>query len=92
MTVNGSLHPRGNIGKLYHSRKEGGRRLTSCEEYVNVELHSLDKYLSENDEWMLKFVAGEKGLSEVKDPDAFKKRLKEERQVSSWKNLSMVDS
>ena len=32
---------------------------------------------------MLKFVAGEKRLSEVEDPDVFKKRLKEEKR-SQW--------
>ena len=42
-----------------------------------MEVHSLDKYLSESEEWMLKYVAGEKGLSEVEDPDVFKKCLKE---------------
>ena len=40
---------------------------------------------------MLKFVAGEKGLSEMEDPDAFK-LLKEGKKVSGWKNLSMIDS
>ena len=46
---------------------------------MNVELQSLDKHLSVSKEWMLKFVAEEKGLSEVEDTDAFKKRLEEER-------------
>ena len=36
MTMNGSLHPIGNVGRLYLARKEGGRRLISCEECVNV--------------------------------------------------------
>ena len=44
--------------------------IVSCEECVNVEVQSLDRYISESDEWMLKFGAGEKGLSEVEDPDA----------------------
>ena len=83
MTMNGSLHPRGNVGRLYLARKEGGRGLISCEEYVNVEVQNLDKYLSQSEEWMLKFVAGEKRLSEVQDPDVFKKRLKEEKR-SQW--------
>ena len=78
MIMNVSLHPRRNVGRLYLARKEGGRGLISCEECVNVELQSLDKYLSESEEWMLKFVAG-KRLSEVEDTDAFKKRLKEEK-------------
>ena len=32
---------------------------------------------------MLKFVAAKKGLSEVEDPDAFKRHLKEEK-ISQW--------
>ena len=52
-------------------------------ECVNVEVQSLDKDLSESKEWMLKFVAGEKGLSEVEDLDVFKKYLKEEKR-SQW--------
>ena len=79
MTMNGSLHPKGNVGRLYFARKEGGRELISCEECVNVEVQNLDKYLSESEEWMFRFVAGEKSLSEVEHPDAFKKRLKEEK-------------
>ena len=43
----------------------------------------MDKYLSESEECMLKFVAGKKGLSDVNDSDAFKKRLKEENR-SQW--------
>ena len=74
MTMNGSLHPRGNVGK-------GGIGFISCEECVNVEVQDLDKYLSNNEEWMLKFVAGEKRLSEVGDPDPFKKQLKEEKRI-----------
>ena len=79
MTMNGSLHPRGNIGKFYLAGKEGGRWLISCEECVNVEVQSLHKYLTWSEEWMLKFVAGEMCFSEVEDPDIFKKHLKEEK-------------
>ena len=63
MTMNGSLHPTGNVGRLYLARKDRGRGLIICEECVNVEVHSLDKHLGENEERTLKFVAGEKGLS-----------------------------
>ena len=42
-----------------------------------MEVQSLDKYLNKSEEWMLRVVAGEKWLSEVEDPDAFKKQLKE---------------
>ena len=50
MTINGSLHSRGNVGRFYLQKKEGGRGLISCEECVNVEVQSLDKYLSESKE------------------------------------------
>ena len=62
MTTNESLHPRENVGRLYLARKEGGRGLISCEECGNVEVQNLGKYLSESEEWMLKFVAREKRL------------------------------
>ena len=75
MIMNGSLHLRGSVSRLYLTRKEGGTGLMSCEECVNVEVQSLDKYLSESKKMMLKFLA----LSEVEDPDAFKKCLKEEK-------------
>ena len=88
MTMNGSRHPRGNAGGLYLERKEGGRRLISCKQCVNVEVQSLDKYLSESEEWMLKFVTGEKGLSEVEDPGELKKRLKEEK-TNQWLKKSL---
>ena len=84
MTMNGSLHPRGNVSRLIVSCKKRRRRgLISREECVNVKVQSLDKYLSESGEWMLKFLAGGKGLSEVEDPDAFKNCLKEEKR-SQW--------
>ena len=57
---------------------------------MNVEVQSIDKYLSEGEEWMLKFIAGKKGLSKVEGLDAFKKRLKEEK-TSQWLEKSIRD-
>ena len=86
--MNGSLHSTGNVGRLHLARKEGGRGLISCEECVNMEVQNLHKYLNESEEWMLKFVAGKKGLPEVEDPDVFKKRLKEKKR-SHWLEKSL---
>ena len=69
--------------KILDFKKEGGRGLISREECVKVEVQSLEKYLSESKEWMLKFVGGEKRLSEVENPGTFKKHLKEEKR-SQW--------
>ena len=66
ITMNRSLHPRGNVSRLYLARKEGGRGLTSCEECVSVEVQSLDKYLSESEEWILKFAAMKRGCQKWK--------------------------
>ena len=79
MTMNASLHQRENVGKLYLAIKEGGKGLMIYQECVNVEVQILDKDLSDSKEWMSKFVSGEKELSEVKAPNAFKKRLKMEK-------------
>ena len=83
MTIDRSLHPRGNVGRFYIARKEGGKGLISCKECVIVEVQSLGKYLSESKEWMLKFVVGKKGLSEVEDPDEFRKSFKKKKR-SQW--------
>ena len=48
-----------------------------------MEVQSLDKYLSENEKWILKFVDLEKRLSKMEEPDTFKKHLKEEK-TSQW--------
>ena len=50
MTMNCSLHPIGNVGRLYLARKEVAKWLISCEECVNVEVQSLQKYLGESEE------------------------------------------
>ena len=50
MTMNGSLHLRENVARLYLARKEGGRGFISREERVNVKVQSLGKYLSKSEE------------------------------------------
>ena len=87
--MNGSLYLRGNVVRLYLAGKEKGKGLVSCKECANVKMQS---YFRESEEQMLKFVARLKRLSEVEDPDAFKKLQKRRRQVSGWINRFMVDS
>ena len=87
--MNGSLYLRGNVVRLYLAGKEKGKGLVSCKECANVKMQS---YFRESEEQMLKFVARLKGLSEVEDPDAFKKLQKRIRQGSGWINRFMVDS
>ena len=46
MTMYGSHHPKADVDRLYLKRCEGGRGLLGLEDCVQVEVHSLEKYLS----------------------------------------------
>ncbi len=44
MTVHKALHPRGDVDRLYVSRKEGGRGLASIEDSVDASIQLLEDY------------------------------------------------
>ena len=44
-----ALHPRDYIGRLYISRKEGGRGLTSIEDSVDPSIQRLEDYIEKHD-------------------------------------------
>jgi len=48
MAMNGCMHTRSNVARLYLPRKEGGRGLISIEECVNKESKSLHGYLRDH--------------------------------------------
>ena len=52
LAMNGCLHTRSNVARLYLPRKEGGRGLISIEECVRRERNFLHGYLRESTEWM----------------------------------------
>ena len=43
--MNGALHPRADVDRLYVTRGEGGSGCRSVEDVVIVEIHSLSDYL-----------------------------------------------
>ena len=53
LAMNGCMHTRSNIARLYLLRKEGGRGLVSIEECVRKESKYLHGHLRETTEWML---------------------------------------
>ena len=59
LAMNGCMHTRSNVARLYLLRKEGGRGLIGIEECVTRESKSLHGYLRESREWMLSCVEGE---------------------------------
>ena len=58
MTMNRAQHPKAHVDRLYLKKCEGGRGLIRLEDCVQVEVHSLEKYLSASKE-ILKDVAPE---------------------------------
>ena len=57
MTMYGSHHPKADVDRLYLKRCEAGRGLLGLEDCVQVEVHSLEKYLSTSKEKILKEVS-----------------------------------
>ena len=57
MTMYGVHHPKADVDRLYLQRCEGGRGLLGLEDCVQVEVHSLEKYLSTSKEKILKEVS-----------------------------------
>ena len=45
MTIHKALHSRDNIDRLYVSRKEGGRELTSIEDSIDTSIQQLKDYI-----------------------------------------------
>ena len=44
-----ALYSRDNVDRLYVSRKEGGRRLTSIEDSVDASIRRLDDYIEKHE-------------------------------------------
>ena len=45
MTMHKALHPRDDVDRLYVSRKEGGRGLTSIEDNIDALIQQLEDYI-----------------------------------------------
>ena len=57
MTIYGAQHPKTEVDRLYLQRCEGERVLIGLEDCVQIEAHSLEKYLSTLKEKILKEVS-----------------------------------
>ena len=57
MTMYGAHHPKADVGRLHLQRCEGGRGLLGLGDCGQVEVHSLEKYLSTSKEKILKEVS-----------------------------------
>ena len=53
MTMNGALHPRSDVNRLYVPRTRGGRGLISCEGCIKSEVNNLGWYIKNTTEMLL---------------------------------------
>ena len=53
MTLHKALHPRDNVDRLYVSRREGRRRLTSIENSVDTSIQRLENYIEKRGERLI---------------------------------------
>ncbi len=49
MTICKALHPRDDVDRLYVSRKEGGRGLTSIEDSVDTSIQRFEDYIEKHE-------------------------------------------
>ena len=54
LAMYGTLHPKGDINRLYLKRKHGGRGLIAIKMYVRSEENNLGLYMHESNEMLLK--------------------------------------
>ena len=59
LTMNGGVHPRDCVARIYIPRKHGGRGLVSVEDCINQARVSLETYVQSSEEELLKAVRAE---------------------------------
>ena len=83
LAMNGCLHTRSHVARLYLPRKEEGRGLIGIEECVRRESKSLHGYLRESTEWMLQAALKEKLMVEEESLQDYERRKRDEK-VKNW--------
>ena len=83
LTMNGGLHPRDCIARIYVPRKHGGRGLISVEDFINQARVSLKTYVQSSEEELLKAVRAEvSGSQETTTSFKVRRRAKN---TQEWK-------
>ena len=83
LTMNGGLHPRDCVARLYVPRKHGGRGLISVEDCINQARLSLERYVQSSEEELLKAVR-EDDTGSQETATSFKARRRTEN-TKEWK-------
>ena len=91
MVMNKEFHPRGDVARLYVSRKNDGRRLIGCENSVKNKKNGLGWYVESNIEPLLVAVRISITITheERVDPKEFKKTKKNKEKMNGLQKESM---
>ncbi|XP_068703960.1 uncharacterized protein [Montipora foliosa] len=79
LAMDGCLHTRSSVARLYLPRKIGGRGLIDIEECVKRESKVLHGYLRESTEWMLQAALKEKVIVEEESLKDYERSRKDEK-------------
>ena len=81
-TIYGALHPKSDVDRLYIPRKEGGGRLISIEDYVELAIRGLEVYVHGSEERLIEAARGDKidGLEAA----SVLKRSNKEKRLEDW--------
>ena len=76
-----TLHPKSNVMRIYIKRRYGGRGLISVEECCAAELRSIDFYLANSEEELLKVVArlDKLGKDKIESKKYYNNRIEQEK-------------
>ena len=90
MTMNGALHPKSDVDRIYLPRGKGGRGLVSCENYIKSEENSLGMYVKDSPEPLLQGVrlAAIIDTAECISKEDFKRKQTDERE-KAWREKKM---
>ena len=80
--IYGALHPKSDVGRLYITRREGGRGLISIEDCVELAIRGFEVHFHGREERLIQAARGDKidGLEAV----SVLKRSKKEKRLEDW--------
>ena len=84
MTRHKALHPRDNFDRLYVSRKEGGRALTSIEDRVDASIQRLEDYIEKHGGKLITANRNNTDNTRMNRKEITRKRKWEEKQLDGY--------
>ena len=81
MTMLKALHPRNDVDRLYVSRKEGGRGLTSIEDSVDASIQRLEDYMEKHERGLITAIRNDTDNTIDKRMTTTRKQKWEEKQL-----------